>query len=138
MADPTSLTDEVCTLLATVTGCAVYDGNVPAKLPETGGYIDPYIVVWAGTGDGVDEVTADGRQVEDITVFDFQTTAVGPAPNIARAVGHAVDRALTNARVGAGTVRRNLNGFTADRTIPDTTVTPSRHILPAQWRLITN
>ncbi|PSS42905.1 hypothetical protein C6401_15205 [Arthrobacter woluwensis] len=138
MTDPNTIVDHLVALIEERTGLTVYDGNVPSKVPESGGYIESYVVLWAGTGDDVGEVTADGMQVEDITVFDFQTTAVGATPSIARSVGHGVNRALTNARVQSGRVRPSPDGFSTDRTIPDTTVTPSRHMLPAQWRLITN
>lgn len=138
MIDPSTIVVEITQLIEERTGLSVYDGNVPSKVPESGGYIDPYVILWAGSGGDVGEVTADGMQVDDITVFDFQTTAVGAEPSIARSVGHGVNRALTNARVQSGRVRPSPDGFSTDRTIPDTTVAPSRHILPAQWRLITN
>ena len=138
MADPTQCAKDVMAALRTVPGITSYDGFVPVKLPESGGYIDPYVVLWAGTGDEPGELPADGRQTSDTLIWDFQTTAVGADPAICRAVDKAVGAALTNLAIGTGRVRRNPDGFNQQAPVLDTQSTPSRHFLPRQWRLITN
>jgi hypothetical protein len=138
MADPTQCAEAVMAALKTVPGITSYDGFVPVKVPESGGFMDPYVVLWAGTGDGPDELPSDGRETGDTLIWDFQTTAVGATPAICRAVDRAVCAALTNLHVGTGRVRRNPAGFNQQAPILDTQTTPSRFMLPRQWRLITN
>lgn len=139
MVDAQALSDVVLAALHTVpdTG-GLYDGYVPVKVPETDGYPDPYIVLWAGTGDSPRDLTADGKDSTDTLVWDFQTTAVGATPAICRAVDKAIGQVLVNLPVGTGRVRRNPDGFNQQAPFLDTTSTPSRFMLPRQWRLITN
>ncbi|MDQ0756076.1 hypothetical protein [Arthrobacter sp. B3I4] len=138
MADPVQCAADIMAALAAVPGITGYDGFVPVKVPETGGFIDPYVVLWAGTGDEPGELPADGRQTWDTIIWDFQTTAVGATPGICRAVDQAVAAVLTNLAMGTGRVRRNPDGFNQQAPILDTQTTPSRFMLPRQWRLITN
>ena len=138
MADPEACAAAVMAALAAIEGITEYDGYVPEKVPETGGYIDPYVVLWAGTGDEPGELPADGRQHSDTLIWDFQTTAVGATAAICRAVDKAVTAALTNLAIGTGRVRRNPDGFNQQAPVLDTQTTPSRLMLPRQWRLITN
>lgn len=139
MVDAQLLSKAVYAALQTVPGLSgVHDGFVPEKVPETGGYIDPYVVLWAGTGELPREQPADGRELDGPLVWDFQTTAVGASPDICREVDKAVSLVLTNLVVRTGRVRRNPDGFTQQAPILDTTESPSRFYLPRQWRLITN
>lgn len=138
MADVNTCAVAVLAALRTVPGSGTYDGYVPVKVPETGGYVDPYIVLWAGGGDTPDELPADGRQADGPLIWDFQTTAVGASPDVCRAVDTSLQAALTNLPVGTGRVRRNPDGFNQQAPILDTQTTPSRFMLPRQWRLITN
>jgi hypothetical protein len=119
-------------------GPGVYDGFVPEKLPETSGFIDPYIVLWAGAGDGPGDLTADGKESLDTLIWDFQTTAVGANAAICRQLDQAIRTALVNLVVGTGRVRRNPDGFNQNVPYLDTQTSPSRFMLPRQWRLITN
>lgn len=138
MVDPSALTGPVLASLREIPGVAVYDGFVPQCVPETDGYIDPYVVLWAGAGDEPDELPADGVQDGDSITWDFQTTAVGADPGICRAVDAAVTGKLTNLPVRTGRVRRNPDGFNQQFPILDTQTSPARLMLPRQWRLITN
>jgi hypothetical protein len=138
MVDPADLVNPVMAALESIPGTGSYDGNVPKGVPETGGYIDPYVVLWAGAGDEPDELPADGVQDGDSLTWDFQTTAVGATAAICRAVDNAVAAKLTNLPVRTGRVRRNPDGFNQQSPILDTQVTPARFMLPRQWRLITN
>ncbi|MGN7250052.1 hypothetical protein [Arthrobacter sp. SAFR-014] len=138
MVEPAALTGPVMAALETLPGLSAWDGYVPQELPETGGYVDPYVVLWAGTGDEPDELTACGRQDGDSIIWDFQTTSVGATPEICRAVDYAVTGALTNLPVRTGRVRRNPDGYNQQPPILDTQTTPARFMLPRQWRLITN
>lgn len=138
MVDATELVTPVLAALATVPGISVHDGHVPASLPETGGYVDPYVVLWAGVGDSPDEPTTDGIHDTDSLIWDFQTTAIGASAAICRAVAKDVKAALTNLRVGTGRVRPNPDGFNQQTPILDTQTTPARFMLPEQWRLNTN
>jgi hypothetical protein len=138
VVDPNSLTDPVLAALRALPGITVYDGYVPVKVPETGGYIDPYLVLWAGVDDEPDELPADGRQDGDSIIWDFQTTAVGAEPGICRDVAAAMIAALTNLPVRTGRVRRNPDGFNQQAPTLDTQTSPARFMLPRQWRLITN
>jgi hypothetical protein len=139
MADAQNASNVVLTALRTIVGVSgVHDGFVPLKVPESGGFIDPYIVLWGGGGDGPPELTADGKESLDTLIWDFQTTAVGATPDICRAVDQATRSKLVNLAVGTGRVRRNPDGFNQQSPILDTQSTPSRFMLPRQWRLITN
>ena len=138
MVEPDSLTGPVQAALEAVPGAGFYDGFVPARVPETGGFIDPYVVLWAPNPDEPDELPADGRQDGDSVVWDFQTTAVGATPAICRAVDAEVRRRLTNLPVRTGRVRRNPDGFNQQAPTLDTQTSPARFMLPRQWRLITN
>ena len=138
MVEPNSLTGPVLAALRALPGITVYDGYVPAKVPETNGYIDPYVVLWAGNPDEPDELPADGLQDGDSIVWDFQTTAVGADPDICRNVDAAVNTALKNLRVRTGKARRNPDGFNQQYPILDTQTSPARLMLPRPWRLITN
>lgn len=138
MADPLTTNAQVLALLRTVTDRVVHDGYVPEKLPQTGSYIDPYTVLWAGMGDNPDELTSDGYQGTSTLIYDFQTTAVGPTPATCRAVAQDDRRALLNQRAGTGVIRTNPDGYNQQTPILDTTATPARFMLPQQWRLITN
>ena len=111
MVDPDSLTGPVLAALRAIPGITVYDGAVPKSVPETGGYIDPYVVLWAGVDDEPDELPADGRQDGDSAIWDFQTTTVGADAGICRNVTAAVSGALLNLPVRTGRVRRNPDGL---------------------------
>lgn len=139
MVDPADLVAPVGDALRSLPGGAgFYDGYVPESVPETGGYADPYVVLWAGTGDEPGELTACGIQDGDSVIWDFQTTAVGATPDICRSVAREVKLALTNLPVRTGRVRRNPDGYNQQPPILDTQTSPARFMLPQQWRLITN
>lgn len=138
MVDPILLVTDIRTALAAIPGITVFDGYVPAKVPEAGGYILPYIVLWAGVGDNPAEQPSDGVHNSDTLVWDFQTTVVGSNPDICRRVTADVKTALINRRTGTGKVRPNPDGFQQQQPIPDPSVTPARFMLPIPWRLITN
>ena len=138
MADPVALVANIRAALATLANVSIFDGQVPTKVPEAGGYILPYVVIWAGVGDNPDELPSDGLHDTDTLIFDFQTTAVGASSDICRRVAIDVKTRLTNTRVGTGRVRPNPDGFQQQTPIPDNSVTPARYMLPIQWRLITN
>lgn len=138
MVDPADLVTPVAAVLEAIDGITFHDGYVPESLPETGGYVDPYVVLWAGAGDEPNELSACGVQDGDSLIWDFQTTAVGATPDICRAVARDVKAALTNLPVGTSRVRRNPDGYNQQAPILDTQTTPARFMLPLQWRLITN
>lgn len=139
MVEPQNASEVVLAALRTIYGVSgVHDGFVPEKLPETDGFIDPYIVLWGGGGDNPPDLAADGRQNTDTLIWDFQTTAVAATPGLTRQVDQAIRNKLTNLTVGRGRVRRNPDGFNQQAPLQDTQVTPSRFMLPRQWRLITN
>lgn len=138
MADLALMTTQLTDRMATVDGITVYDGLVPREVPEIDGKILPYVVLWAGLPDPGTEVTADGVQPMDATVWDFQATAVASNPAACRAVAHALQLALANLRLGTGKVRPNPEAFRQDVPLLDTSVTPARHMLPTFWRLHTN
>jgi hypothetical protein len=118
---------------------AFYDGYVPERVPEAGGHILPYVVLYAGDGSPVvEEVTADGLQPVDTLVWDFQITAVGATSDVCRRVAQDVRRLLTNLRAGTGRIKPNPDGFNQQVPYLDPSVTPARFILPLQWRLNTN
>lgn len=138
MVDAADLVDPVAAALTAIDGITFHDGYVPNALPGSGSYVDPYVVLWAGTGDEADELPADGVQDGDSIIWDFQTTSVGATPAICRAVDKDVAAALTNLPVRTGRVRRNPDGFNQATPILDTQTSPARFMLPRQWRLITN
>lgn len=117
----------------------VHDGYVPDKVEsDAAGYVLPYLVLFAGTGDFPGEDLADGTIDSDSLIFDFQTTSVGPTSQHAAGVDVEVVGALLNLRVGTGRVKPNPDGFNQQVPIRDTNITPARFMLPRQWRLYTN
>lgn len=115
-----------------------HDGHVPKTLPETDGYIDPYVVLWAGIGDNPFEPTACGTHSTDTLVWDFQTTVVGATADICRAAASAVRAALVNLPIGSGRVKPNPDGYNQQSPILDTQSSPARLYIPLQWRITTN
>lgn len=138
MVDINALVAQVTALEGEITGTTNYDGHVPTKVPEAGGYILPYFVNWFGTGDSPDEVTSDGQQPTDSLIWDFQITAVASNAAACRSVAQALKQKLRNRRIGKGTLRLNPDGFQQQAPILDTTITPARFMLPIPWRLITD
>lgn len=133
-----SLHDQTLTLLRTLGGVSVYDGEVgsrPPVIPDRTGRVRPYVVLYAGTGrrsgdDDLADVVSDAEPT-------FQTTAVAGyppdllylfdrlvpllerwAPDLASAVCSS-PRLVTD----PGSVRR------------DDDTTPPRFYLPLLWRL---
>jgi hypothetical protein len=115
-----------------------FDGYVPEKVAETEGYIDPYVVLWAGLGDNPFEPTACGTHNQDTVIWDFQTTVVAADPDTCRRAAKEVKARLMNLAVGTGRVKPNPDGFNQQAPILDTQTTPSRFMLPVQWRITTN
>lgn len=138
MVDPTALVADVKAALAGLGGVTLFDGYVPVKVPEAGGYILPYVVLWAGVGDNPEELTSCGEHGTDTIVWDFQTTVAGSTPDVCRRVTADVKATLTNRRTGTGKIRPNSDGFQQQEPILDPSVTPARFMLPIPWRLITN
>lgn len=138
MVDPSLLSAAVMAALETIPGVTVFDGYVPKALPETDGFPDPYIVLWAGVGDNPEEPLAHGVHDTDSLIWDFQTSVVGAGPDICRTVAVQVKARLTNLRVGTGRVKPNPDGFNQQTPIPDYKESPARFLLPLQWRLKTN
>ena len=138
MVDVSLLVADVDTALRTLPQITVFDGHVPAKVPEMGGYVLPYVVIWAGIGDEPQEQTSCGVHSTDTLIWDFQTTTVGATADVCRRVAQDVKTALNNLPTGTGRVRPNPDGFQQQTPILDTSVTPARFMLPVQWRLITN
>lgn len=138
MVDVSLLVADVDAALRTLPNVGTFDGYVPAKVPEAGGYVLPYVVIWAGIGDEPQEQTSDGLHSTDTLVWDFQTTAVAATADVCRCVAADAKTALNNLRSGTGRVRPNPDGFQQQAPILDTSVTPARFMLPQQWRLITN
>ncbi|XAZ30671.1 hypothetical protein AAHB34_16120 [Paenarthrobacter ureafaciens] len=91
MADINALVAQVTALEGEITGTTNYDGHVPTKVPEAGGYILPYFVNWFGTGDNPDEVTSDGNQPTDSLIWDFQITAVASNAAACRSVAQGIE-----------------------------------------------
>lgn len=138
MPNPVALVASIRAALVTLPNVSVFDGQVPTRVPEAGGFILPYIVIWAGIGDNPGELTTDGVHSDDTLIFDFQTTAVAASADICRRVAVDTKNRLTNLRAGTGRIRPNPDGFQQQTPIPDNSVTPARYMLPIQWRLITN
>lgn len=135
--DPTPFPDIIRGAVQ-LAGTGFYDGYVPKVLPETDGYVDPYVVLWAGVGDNPFEPTACGRHNEDTLVWDFQTTVVAASPAACRSAAKAVKERLMNLAVGTGRVKPNPDGFNQQAPTLDTQTTPARFMLPLQWRITTN
>jgi len=138
MVDISDLVGPVEAALQSVPGAGYYDGFVPEKVPETDGYIDPYIILWAGVGDNPNEPTACGIHSTDSLTWDFQTTAVGATPAICRAVAKEITARLMNLKVRTGRIKPNPDGFNQQTPILDTQTIPARFMLPQQWRINTN
>jgi hypothetical protein len=138
MADPTTLPALIKAAVLEVPDLTFYDGSVPKAVPEAGGYIRPYVVLWAGIGNNPPELTSCGTQSQDTLIWDFQLTVVAADADICRRVGQAIKARLTNLQIGTGRVRPSPDAFNQQAPILDTQATPSRFMLPLQWRLITN
>lgn len=118
-------------------GQRIYDGYVPKAVPEAGGFIRPYVVLFSGIGSDLPE-ERNLTKLADPTVLDLtvQTQCVAPTPGQCRQIGHQVRSALLNMRVGGGWLLPDT-GFTAPEPLADTTITPARFFLPIRWRLLT-
>lgn len=138
MADTTGFPALIETAVLRVPGMTFHDGFVPKVLPETGGFIDEYTVLWAGLGNSPGERTSDGRHSDDSVVYDFQTNVVAADPDTCRRAARLVGLELTNLQLGTGRVFPNPDGFALSVPILDTQTSPSRFYLPLQWRVITN
>lgn len=138
MVETGPLVQDIKDALEDVTGISVFDGFVPTKVPEAGGFILPYVVIWAGVGDNPDEPTSCGTHNTDTLILDFQITVAASNTGAVRAVAEAVKQKLTNLQTGTGRIKPNPDGFNQQPPILDTQITPARFMLPLQWRLITN
>lgn len=138
MADPTPFPAAIEAAVLQVPGLGFYDGHVPAAVPETDGFIDPYVVLWAGLGENPAELPTCGTHSDDSLIWDFQTTVVAASADTCRRAAKDVKAQLTNLVLGTGKVRPNPDGFNQQAPILDTQTTPSRFMLPLQWRAITN
>lgn len=138
MVDPGPLSAAVVEALEAIPGITVFDGYVPTALPETGGFPDPYVVLWAGVGGNPEEPLANGAYDADSLIWDFQTTVVGAGPAICRSVAVQVKSRLTNLRIRTGRVKPNPDGFHQQTPVIDTQTSPTRFMLALQWRLTTN
>lgn len=141
MVDVPALITTVVTAMKTLSpGVTIYDGFVPTSVPTdpSGKYVLPYAVLWAGIGDNPGEQTSCGTHSTDTLIWDFQTTAIGSSPDVARRVAADIKTRLNNLRAGTGLIRPNPDGFQQQTPVLDTSVTPARFMLPTQWRLITN
>ncbi|MGC0237279.1 hypothetical protein [Arthrobacter sp. SD76] len=138
MADLSTFPDILRGAVLAAGGLTFYDGQVPDKVPHTGEFIDPYVVLWAGIGDNPNETPACGTQSTDVNIWDFQLTVVAASANLCRDVAGAVLARVLNLRLGTGKVRRNPDGFNQQTPIPDNQTSPARYLLPLQLRLITN
>jgi hypothetical protein len=138
VADVLTFPDILRGAVGAVPEATFYDGYVPEKVPQTGEYIDPYVVLWAGMGVNPPELSACGEQDTGTIVWDFQLTVVAATPDTCRRVAAEVLQRVTNLQMGRGVVRRNPDGFNQQAPILDTTTSPSRFMLPLQLRLITN
>lgn len=138
MADPVALAAVVQAAVESLSGVSFFDGNVPKDVPEAGGFILPYVVLWAGVGDNPDELPSSGQHDSSTLIWDFQITIVGANPDRCRRVAKDVLAKLINTRAGTGRIRPNPDGFNQQFPIPDASIIPSRFMLPLQLRLITN
>lgn len=139
MADPTTFPDILRgAILSSPDLDQFFDGHVPEKVDETGGYIDPYVVLWAGLGDNPFEPTACGTHNEDTLIWDFQTTVVAASADVCRRAAKDVKARLMNLSIGTGRVKPNPDGFNQQSPLLDTQITPARFMLPLQWRITTN
>lgn len=140
MADPNVLHASIMATLRALpdVGERVYDGIVPVKVPEVGGYIRAYIVVWSGIGSDL-PAERDLSGLTDVGVLDWapQTQVVAADANTCRLVAQQVREALTNKAMGAGWLQPNPDAFRVNTPIPDTGATPTRFFLPLPWRLLT-
>lgn len=141
MVDPNTLADLLLAKLRSLPdiGARVYDGQVPERVPEAGGYIRPYIAFHAGLAADL-PAERDLSGLVDLTVADWsaQTTVVGPDAGICRRAAQQVATALTNLPIGGGWLMPDPDAFRVTKPLTDNQVTPARLYLPLQWRLITN
>ena len=141
MVDPNVLFAELVALLKGLRDFddRVYDGYAPDKIPTSGEFIKPYLLVMAGIGSDL-EGERDLTQAVDQEVLDwnFQINAVGPTPSTARQAAQVVRRALTDHALGGGWIKPDGESFRNSTPVKDTQVSPARFFLPLQWRLTTN
>lgn len=140
MVDPNSLHSQLLTALQALpdVGARIYDAHVPSSVPEAGGYIRPYIVLFTGIGSDI-EAERDLTRLTDTGVLDWsaQTTCVGANAAHARAVAQQARVALTNLRIGNGWLMPDPDSFRTAVPLQDNQVTPARLYVPLQWRLTT-
>lgn len=141
MVDPIALSDELLAKLRALpdVGERIYDGYVPDKVPEAGGYVRPYALVMSGLGTDL-PAERDLSKLTDIDVLDWhpQVNAVGATARQCRQVAHQISQALTNTWIGGGWLQPDEDAFRVNTPVLDDQVTPARFFLPLPWRTITN
>lgn len=119
---------------------SVYDGVVPARVPEYpyGGGIKPYVALWMGSGTDIwdDRDLATGMDYTG-TRMVFQTTCAASTVPLLLEAAHSVKLYLSGLRVGSGEVMPVDEQQSAAYPLPDDAVTPARVFLPLQWQLAT-
>lgn len=136
MADVTTFPDLLEAALPDDLG--FYDGFVPKMIPETEGYIDPYVVLWGGVGDNPFEPTACGTHSTDTLIWDFQLSVVAASATACRQAAREVLASVINLSMGTGRVKPNPDGYNQQSPLLDTQTSPARFLLPLQLRLTTN
>lgn len=117
----------------------VYVGYVPEKVPESNGFILPYVVLFAGlAGDLPLERCLAGQVDKQVLDWSPQVNCVGPTADHALAVAVDVKNALTDLQVGNHWLKPDADAMRVARPILDTQVTPARFYLPINMTVITN
>lgn len=139
--DPNTLHDLLLVKLRALPdiGARIYDGYVPDRVPEAGGYIRPYALVMGGLGADLPE-ERDLTRLTDTGVIDWapQINVAAADPRTCRLAAQQISAALTNTWHSGGWLQPDPDGYRVNTPILDNQVTPARFYLPLPWRLITN
>lgn len=140
MVDPNALHDALIAKLEALPdiGARIYDGYVPDRVPEVGGYIRPYALVMGGMGADL-PAERDLSRLTDVGVLDWapQINVAAPTPTQCRQAAQQIRAALTNTWIGGGWLQPDPDAFRITTPILDNQVTPARFYLPLSWRLTT-
>lgn len=140
LLDEVTLADELEAALRSITelGGRVHNGSVPNAVETRGGFIRPYVVMFAGLAGDLPLEVCLAREVDRrVLNWNPQINCVGADPNQALGVAVAVKNKLTGLRIGNHWMKPDSDAFRINRPQLDTQVSPARFFLPVSMNLLT-
>lgn len=138
--DEVTLSQELEAALLSISnlGGRVHNGYVPAKVEEAGGFIRPYVVIFAGLAGSLPLERCLAKEVDPLLLdWTPQINCVGADAGQALAVAVDVKKKLTGLKLGNHWLKPDDDAMKLARPIPDMQVRPARFFLPVSMTLLT-